>query len=132
MPTSRTTKNPPWDIVVYVNDVEVSSFQIPNHRLEVGGLHDMMRAIFLRYWTDTPEEMSAYYLNKRSGLPIRSSNPDVRDFFDHESRRKGFLIGAPGCYVSASMLMDQGYVDAWKVIEEEYRQVKPHETEATS
>jgi hypothetical protein len=57
----------------------LASFRVPVHKLQRNALSAFLRALVVRYRTDTPEEMLAFYVNKTRGAPECLPFAEVRD-----------------------------------------------------
>jgi hypothetical protein len=51
----------PWEIEVWCRHKAIARFEAPAHKLSKGGtLFEFLRALVVRYTTDTPQEMLLY------------------------------------------------------------------------
>jgi hypothetical protein len=65
--------HPPWEIRVGRKDKILAEFRVPAHKLQKNALYAFLKAMVVRYRTETSEDMLAFYVNKAHGAP----NPTV-------------------------------------------------------
>ena len=78
----------------------IAEFTVPYHLLPTKKMEAYLKALVVRYSTDTPEEMLNYYARRRKGQP---STWDVKVRPDHDLKRNllGYSSGDWECYAYA-------------------------------
>jgi hypothetical protein len=105
-------KLPPWEITVARKSDVIAEFQVPGHRFGDREIAAFLRALAVRYRTDTPQDMLDYYVNKRKGRPQRLPLADVQPHLLLEKNRSGFFCGDWECYAMAMQEMAPGAAEA--------------------
>lgn len=84
----------------------IAEFHVPAHKLQKNALLEFLKALCVRYMTDTPEEMLSFYCNKTPGKPARLDWADVQAGWNLERRRIGFYAGNWDCRAIAEQELD--------------------------
>jgi hypothetical protein len=105
-------KQPPWEIKVQCKARTVAEFHVPAHKLQKESLYAFLKAVVVRYRTNTPQEMVGYYLNKTLGLPKRLSLADVKPCHHLDRRRVGYSCGDGDCVAFAMQEVGADVADA--------------------
>jgi hypothetical protein len=91
-----------WTIQVRYGRELPHEFKVPCHKLELGALENVLRAIVVHQLADTPETMASYYVNRRRGFPDRLEGAEVRFDYDHEHDQYYYWCGKlPTCLAIA-------------------------------
>ncbi len=109
-------KQPPWEIRVGRKADVLAEFCIPAHKMGVKDLETFLRALVVRYRTDSPEDMLEYYVNQRRGNPYRLPFAEVTPAHRLDERRVGYLCGDWQCYAFAMQKIDASQAQAMKEI----------------
>jgi hypothetical protein len=64
---SKRSRQPSWKVRVGNKEVVLAEFELPYHRMGNRQIETFLRALVVRYRTDTREEMASYYVNGRAG-----------------------------------------------------------------
>ncbi len=115
---------PPWEIRVGRKDKILAEFRVPAHKLQKNALYAFLKAMVVRYRTETPEDMLAFYVNKTRGAPTRLSFAEARSCHDLEKRRVGHWCGDWDCYASAMREISAEAADGMKLIFEQNRRTR--------
>ena len=84
---------PPWEIRVGRKAEVLGDFRVPAHKLQKHALMTFLRALVVRYRTDTPEDMLAFYVNNTRGTPTRLPFAEVTYCEDLDRQRVGYWCG---------------------------------------
>jgi hypothetical protein len=103
-------KPPEWEIRVGRKAEILADLRVPVHKLQRNALNAFLRALVVRYRTDTPEEMLAFYVNKTRGAPGRLPFAEVRDC-PLDRGRVGYWCGDWECYAFALRELDAETLD---------------------
>ena len=109
-------KQPPWEIRVARKADVLAEFHVPAHKMDVKDLKAFLRAIIVRYRTDSPEDMMHYYVNRRRGHPSRLPFAEVTCVHKLDQQRVGYWCGDWDCYASAMQKIDEAQAQAGKQI----------------
>lgn len=108
-------KHPPWEIRVTKGGAVVQRFEIPHHIISKPELKNLLRAIVVSCFSDTPREMAHFYFNHRAKY-ARYNQADVRSQYDLE---RGCLMLSCGeaarCYAEALHPLPPDVVVALKI-----------------
>ena len=108
-------KQGPWEIRVGRKDDVLAEFSVPHHKMSKKDLNVFLRALVIRYRTDSPEEMVGYYVNKRLGhpsqIPLKVNSANKLD-----QHRIGYCCGNWELYAYALHEFDKEQIQAVKRI----------------
>lgn len=104
-------KHPPWEIRVGRKTEVLADFRVPAHKLQENARAAFLKALVVRYRTDTPEEMLAFYVNKTRGAPDRLPFAEVKPCKDLDRRRVGYWCGDWECYAFAMQEIDADHAE---------------------
>lgn len=127
---SIVPKQPPWEIRVGRKSDILGNFCVPAHKLQKKACEAFLKALVVRYRTDTPEEMLAFYVNKTRGAPERLPFAEVSYTHDPDRRRVGYWCGDWECYAFATQEIDAGTADAIKRTIDENKRAHQHAVDA--
>lgn len=94
-------KQPPWKIRIGRKVEIIGEFEVPSHKLDTNGVKSFLRALVARYRTERPEDMVAFYVNRRRGDPARSQLANVIKAWDFDRCLIGYSCGNWDCYADA-------------------------------
>ncbi len=123
-------KQPPWEIRVGRKADILAEFCVPAHKLQKKACEAFLKALVVRYRTDTPEEMLAFYVNKTRGAPDRLPFAEVRNARDLDRRRVGYFCGDWECYAFAMQEIDAGTAEAIKRLIDENKRAHQQAVDA--
>ncbi len=109
-------KQPPWQIRVGRKADVLAEFCVPAHKIGVKDLNVFLRALVVRYRTNSPEDMVGYYVNRRRGHPCHLPFAEVAPAHRLDECRVGYLCGDWECYASARQKVDASQAQAMKEI----------------
>ena len=101
-------KQPPWHIKVARKDNVLEEFDVPAHKLGSKEIGTFLRAIVVRYRTETAEDMASYYVNQRRGAPSRLPFAEVSDCYSEDQQHQGYLCGGWEWEWYATAMQDVG------------------------
>jgi hypothetical protein len=104
-------KRPEWEIQVGRKAEILANFRVPMYKLPRKALQAFLRALVIRYRTDTPEEMLPFYVSKTRGAPDRLPYAEVSDW-PLDRGRLGYWCGTWECYASALWELDAKTLEA--------------------
>ena len=107
-------KQPDWEFKVARKAEVLAEFRVPTHKLQKNTLNAFLKALVVRYRTNTPEEMLAFYVNKTRGTPDHLPFAEVHWCSDLDRKRVGYFCGDWECYASAMQEIDADTADANK------------------
>jgi hypothetical protein len=117
-------KQSPWQIRVGRKAEILAEFSVPAHKLQRHALEAFLKAIVVRYRTNSPEEMVYYYASKTRGLPTRLNFAELTPACDIERKLVGYFCGEWECYAEAMREIDAEHAESLKKIMEENRRSK--------
>ncbi len=91
----------PWEITVARKAEILADFRVPVHKLQKNALNAFLKALVVRYSTETPQDMLAFYVNKTRGAPAYLPFAEVSYCHDLGRRRVGYWCGNWDCYAFA-------------------------------
>jgi hypothetical protein len=97
---------PSWKIEIWCKDKAVARFEAPAHKLSKGALFAFLTALVVRYRTDTPQEMLLFYVNKRSGSPVRLPGAAIQSAWTQDEGEQGYICGDWECRATAMQELD--------------------------
>ena len=112
-------KYPPWKIRIGRKAEIIGEFEVPCHRLGTNDLKTFLRALVVRYRTETPEDMAAFYVNRHRGSPDRLPFADTKPSFDFERCLTGYFCGEWECWAEAMQAITPKQARAIKNVLEE-------------
>ncbi len=107
-------KQSPWQIRVGRKADVLAEFCVPAHKMDVKDLKTFLRALVVRYRTNSPEDMVGYYVNRRRGHPCRLPFAEVTYQYWPDQCRGGYWCGDWECYASATREIDASAAKALK------------------
>ena len=98
----RLAQRPPWKISVWRKDQQLTSFEIPDHKLGSNEIRHFLHALVVRSRTSSLEEMIPYYVNGRRGSPSKLPFANVQTYLSDDLREQGYWCGEWECHAKAT------------------------------
>ena len=108
------SKQPLWEIEIACKADVLAEFTVPVNKMGVNDLKAFLRALVIRYRTNSPEDMVDYYVNRRRGHPCRLPFADVTYKHWLDQCRVGYWCGEWECHATAKQEIDASAAQALK------------------
>jgi hypothetical protein len=114
----------PWEVRVGRKAKVLAEFRVPAHKLQKNTLLAFLKAVVVRYRTESPKDMLAFYVNKTRGAPAPLSFAETKPCHDLAKRRVGYCCGDWECYALAMQEISAEAADGMKLIFEQNRRAR--------
>lgn len=122
---SKARKQAPWKVRVGKKEVVLAEFEVPYHKMGSRQVETFLRALVVRYRTDSPEEMVPYYVNGKAGHPARMPFANVIHAYSEDQVEQGYFCGEWECFASAMYTIDAAAAEAVRHPIEQNRAARP-------
>ena len=109
MDKTSMPRQSPWEIRVGRKADILAELLVPVHKLQRQALSAFLKALVVRFSTDTPEDMLTFYVNGTRGLPTRLLLAEVKPCEDLDRNRIGYWCGTWECYAVAMREIPVGH-----------------------